>query len=705
MTRLPRLALVLALCVPAALPATGTAAVPSYPSVTKVSPLKLGVGDTLTVRGKGFRAGHGRTTVVLKRAGGRAVFLKADTATKTRVSVVLPGKLLTSLVQKGGKPATTRFRVRVLTGRLGKAYTSVKGSPLIGPKPLASKVAANDCDGDGVSNAKDLDDDNDLLRDTLESALRTDPCKRDTDGDGMSDGWEYESALDYNGRAKPSPNKRPYPNALDGKDGGIDADGDGLTNAQEYAAWATFGGGKLPLTYSGGDPATGGKAPPSAGNDWADRDRNGFLSDNERDADGDGLPNQEEDLVDGYPEPKTPVDARGRTLGIFSVAHIERSDVRAVVDNVPLYGTLPQTHKVLPLNWLDPDSDGDTIKDGADDSDGDGDSNRDELVAEIGGSGPSEELPINACAPNLDARLCIVGDDDIDNDGRPNRSDDDDDGDRLGDAVERSLGLNPYKADTDGDGAGDGFEYYSAKDLNGAALPFPGKRPYPNALDPSDGVIDHDGDGLSLVNEFRAWVYTGSPLPLSYSDGNQATGGGAIDGLKDVDRDGVTNYSEVSGPLSGPAFWTAWVKDNNQGCPGGGSYVESPYPGPKYTGLDFVDPDSDGDGVLDGADDIDHDGLTNLEESREYVGPNGSALVRRPDWCSVYVSVGPGTSGHNVPTDPAVDNPGTDRYARVDPFNPCKPVYSEACHKFVPLGYYVKGDQYVEDWAGAKPNR
>ena len=30
----------------------------------------------------------------------------------------------------------------------------------------------------------------------------------------------------------------------------------------------------------------------------------------------------------------------------------------------------------------------------------------------------------------------------------------------------------------------DGWEYYSAKDLNIKAVPFPGKRPYPNALDP-----------------------------------------------------------------------------------------------------------------------------------------------------------------------------------------------------------------------------
>lgn len=76
--------------------------------------------------------------------------------------------------------------------------------------------------------------------------------------------------------------------------------------------------------------------------------------------------------------------------------------------------------------------------------------------------------------PSTDARLCLVGDDDIDNDGQPNRDDDD-----------------------------DGFEFFSARDLNGSGLPFPGKRPCPGGLDKEDAGIDHDSDGLSLRDESR----------------------------------------------------------------------------------------------------------------------------------------------------------------------------------------------------------
>ena len=99
----------------------------------------------------------------------------------------------------------------------------------------------------------------------------------------------------------------------------------------------------------------------------------------------------------------------------------------------------------------------------------------------------------------------------------------------------------------------------------------------------------------------------------------------------------------------------------------------------------------------DGADDIDHDGLTNAEEGN--YAPRASS-PRRADWCTVYVSTGPGQP-HTGTGDPAKQ---PDPYARVDPFNPCKPVYSQACHQFVPQNYYVNTDTYVEDWAGAEPD-
>ncbi len=430
MTRLPRKLLPLTVLVLAPLlPAAASATTPSYPSVAKVSPLRLGVGDILTVRGTGFRTGKGRNTVVFKRAGGQAIFVRAANASATRLTVAIPPKMLGALAQTAGKPVETRFLLRVLAGRFGRRYTSAAASPRIGPVSSASAGAGpkDDCDGDGIPDAKEADDDNDLLADTLEKTLATGSCNADTDGDGVTDGYEY----------------------------------------------------------------------------------------------------------------------------------------------------------------------------------------------------------------------------------------------------------------------------FSAKDLNGAAVPYPGKQPYPNALDASDGAIDHDGDGLTLTDEYRAWRFSGAKLPLSYSDGQQDTGRvGIVDDRKDVDRDGLQNYVEAHGPLSSSAFWDAYVAGNK--C--SEKYVESPYPGPKYAGMSFVDADTDGDGIPDGADDIDHDGFDNTVE-----GQRADGQERVPGWCDSYVSVGtdrygqPGvSSGHDGTSSPT----GPDENARLNPFNPCKPVTSNACHSHPPLGYYVYTKDYTEDWRG-----
>ncbi len=50
--------------------------------------------------------------------------------------------------------------------------------------------AATDTDGDGIINALDEDDDNDNLPTLLEGAINTNPLEKDTDGDGIDDATE-----------------------------------------------------------------------------------------------------------------------------------------------------------------------------------------------------------------------------------------------------------------------------------------------------------------------------------------------------------------------------------------------------------------------------------------------------------------------------------------------------------------------------------
>jgi hypothetical protein len=243
---------------------------------------------------------------------------------------------------------------------------------------------------------------------------------------------------------------------------------------------------------------------------------------------------------------------------------------------------------------------------------------------------------------------------DCDADGTPDAQDADDDNDGLSDDVENAIHTNVCNKDTDGDGVGDAFEYYSSLDLNGSPN-YAGKRAYPNPLDASDAAKDFDGDGMTQAEEYAASVAygTATSAPLTYSDGNQTSAGapnpGAMDldengritdEEKDVDNDGLPNWIELqkgedtptggcdfspSSNGSGYGFYTNIFTDCGLGpMPNGRTFGPleggktlsggSAPPFSQVNNLNYLDADSDGDGTPDGADDQDYDGLSNLEE-------------------------------------------------------------------------------------------
>jgi len=196
--RLPLARLLLLVCaLLAVVPAAANAATP--PKVTSVAPLKLKIGERLTIRGKGFLAGKNRNTVLFKATGARAVFVKAESATSTVLVVKVPAKLAPFLKAASG----TRFQLRVLARKLSPAYTPTGKSPVIASAtstavgtspattpekkapsaaatlvpatpattPPAPVAAAADCDGDGQPDTVDTDDDNDLLPDATEAGI------------------------------------------------------------------------------------------------------------------------------------------------------------------------------------------------------------------------------------------------------------------------------------------------------------------------------------------------------------------------------------------------------------------------------------------------------------------------------------------------------------------------------------------------------
>jgi hypothetical protein len=235
---------------------------------------------------------------------------------------------------------------------------------------------------------------------------------------------------------------------------------------------------------------------------------------------------------------------------------------------------------------------------------------------------------------------------DCDADGTPDAQDADDDNDGLSDQLESSIKTNICSKDTDGDGVGDAFEYYSALDLNSNALPYPGKRPFANPLDASDAAKDFDGDGLTLADEFAAAVAAGNATsaPLAYSDGNQSSvaGGGAgvldldnngriTDEEKDVDSDGLANWLELARIEPAPTGSCTFFGPPNAGniftdCGGvihpNGNTFRIPQklrndaaPPAFLVQTNWLDADSDGDGLIDGADDQDHDDISNVQEA------------------------------------------------------------------------------------------
>jgi hypothetical protein len=390
--------------VPTALAASGP-----EPSITRVTPMRVSVGNLLTIRGAHFKAQRLRNTVIFRGPDGRTAFAKPRRATTTKLVVRVPAAVSRLLRVAGSRQRPTRVKLRVLSARKFSKFTSRRLSPVV--------TGVGDGDGGGggggggtpvVCNASP-DHDGDLLDNSLELAIGTDPCLADTDNDQMSDGWEYWAAKDLNIKAVPFPGEKPFPNALDPSDGAaapgrfsnIDFDGDGLTTLEEYRAWRYTGssfdvskaGGtdlESSLGYSDGTkfsrgsetpgvpgwrsgsfglPAPG-QAFPATYNLWNDAS----WRDDERDADGDGLSN----WLEGARGPSRP----SYWAGYWKVEVRSIEPWKKTAYCAPAEEQRPGEFDQRPfanLDLADSDVDGDSLLDGEDDQDNDDFTNITEL--------------------------------------------------------------------------------------------------------------------------------------------------------------------------------------------------------------------------------------------------------------------------------------------------------------------------------------
>jgi IPT/TIG domain-containing protein len=431
----------------------------SKPSITRVTPMRISVGNLLTIRGRNFKPKRTGNTIIFRAPNGRTAFAKPRRASRTKLVVVVPEAVARLLNVAGSRQRPTRLKLRVLAGRFS-AYTPRRLSPVVtgvGEGDGGPGGGAGGAGGGAVKVcADDGDHDNDLLENGLEGLIGTDACLADTDGDQMTDGWEFYAARDLNVKAVPYPGKRPFPNALDPSDGGagarfsaIDFDGDGLTTLEEYRAWRSTGssfngaaaGGldlNSPLGYSDGTKfSRSGEAPavpawrsasyglpnpaqpfPATYNLFGD----GAWRDSERDADGDGLAN----WLESARGPSTNDWWQGWFASTHFAPAVEPWKLKSYCGYRPgFFDERPFTD----LDLADGDVDGDSLLDGEDDQDNDDVTNIVEIYEtqyDLDGNGQSAfcgwpagvmptidfggvDAPVNAmnpCVPNPASRTC-----------------------------------------------------------------------------------------------------------------------------------------------------------------------------------------------------------------------------------------------------------------------------------------------------------
>ncbi len=408
------------------------------PEITRVTPMRLGIGQTLTIRGRNFKPRPKRNTVIFRGGDGRTVFVKPSRASKRKLVVKVPAPVSRLLVVRDSAQQPTRLKLRVLAGKFSR-FT---------PRRLSPVVTGVRVDSEGkplpVCNSS-VDHDGDLLSNVDELAYKTDPCLADTDGDGLTDGWEFFAAKDLNLKAVPYPGKRPFPNPLDPTDKAIDFDGDGLLAVEEFRAWTVTGrsfiaanvGGhdrSSPLGYSDGtkfsrpdetpstpawrSPAYGLPAPLEPFPETYDYDGDPAWSDDERDADADGLSN----WIESDRGPGRPIWWEK----FWAQEEYTTAGVQAWPKRIPGCAQVAGPYGERPyagLDLADPDVDGDTLLDGEDDQDNDDYSNLTELTEVARGATQTvcglprvpavqregEPWIVNAfnpCAPDPESRTC-----------------------------------------------------------------------------------------------------------------------------------------------------------------------------------------------------------------------------------------------------------------------------------------------------------
>ena len=437
----------------------------------------------------------------------------------------------------------------------------------------ATVIVLSDFDGDGVSDVADPDDDNDGILDTIEGTS-------DFDGDGIPNAFDLDSDNDGIVDAVEAGGTDPDGDGILGTGPIVDVDADGLADSVDNTGTST--GTPLPVPNTDG---TGGA---------------NFL---DIDSDNDGIvDNIEAQTTSGYVAPSG-VDANANGIDDIYEGAGAINPTNTDGTDTPDYLDLDSDND-LDLDALeawDTNNDGvaDTLPAGTD-ADGDGlddayDVNDALLNPTNGQTGLSFPNLDNAGTPERDWREAL----DHDKDGVPDYLDPDDDNDGILDTIEGT-------SDFDGDGIPNAFDLDSDNDGIVDAVEAGGTDPDGDGILGTGPIVDVDADGLADSVD-NTGTSTGTPLPVPNTDG---TGGANFLDI-DSDNDGIPDNVEGQATVGYTA--PSGVDANANGIDDAYEGVNSiqPVDLDGDSKPDYLDLDTDGDGVLDSVEawDFNHNGV------------------------------------------------------------------------------------------------
>ena len=429
--------------------------------------------------------------------------------------------------------------------------------------PNGSEGALNpaaDSDGDGIPNYADSDSDNDGVLDSEEGTGDADgdglldAYDPDADNDGIPDGLEGTNDTDGDGVADYLDSDSDNDGIPDSIEGSVDTDGDGIPDSQD----SDGNNDGIPDSLLGSGDLDGDGIP-----DYLDSD-----------IDGDGVSNTEE----AQPDATTDTDGDGLPDFIDS-----DSDNDGVPDSEESRG----------------DTDGDGIPDFADtDADGDGVPDVAEGFGDTDGDGVADFIDLDA--DNDGIPDVTEGVDDTDRDGVLDTKDLDSDNDGLPDIVEAGGD------DVDGNGRVDDYvdNNNDGYDDGMAAVPLPVDNSDSDDL-PDYKDLDSDNDGIpdtrestlaALDNNGDGRIDAGVDAQ-ALQQSSDFPGGQLLNDIVDEDGDGWADNIPVNMIVDTDGDGTPNHQDRDSDGDGINDLIEA-------GGVD-----EDGDGEVDGWNDIDADGI------------------------------------------------------------------------------------------------